>query len=265
MNRIYYNQGDKRWSNYPYPSNLYPKATIRSSGCAPTAAAMVISSFVKTVYPNEMADLFKKNGFRAATGTDSNAFNWIAKQYGLEMKKTVYIADAIECLKRGGMVVALCKAGSLFSTGGHFIVLSEIRGDNLVVFDPYLYSGKFNNGNRRCVTVKGNEAIVSVDNFKKYCNYTLFCYEAPYKEEPSKYSAGDIVEVHIPIILTGAKEGSDVLVETNGYQYWVNETVIQDNKIVARATVCYGTKDKCIIQIFTRQFWCDNEYIVKKL
>ena len=118
MNRIYYNQADKRWANYPYPSKTYPKATVKSSGCGPTSAAMIISSFIKTIYPNEMAKLFLDNGLRADTGTSHEAFPWIAKKYDLKMKKTIYIADAVECLKRGGMCIAYCKAGGLFSTGG---------------------------------------------------------------------------------------------------------------------------------------------------
>lgn len=265
MNRIYYNQADKRWANYPYPSRVYPNATVKSSGCGPTSAAMIISSFLKTIYPNEMAKLFLDNGLRADTGTSHEAFSWIAKKYNLKMKKTVYIADAVEYLKKGGMCIAYCKAGGLFSTGGHIIVLSELRGENLVVFDPYLYANKFKSGNRKCVSVQGNECIVSVNNFKKYCDYTLYCYEAPIIPKPSKYQPGEAVEVHIPVIFTGATEGDDVLVDTNGYQYWVHKSVIKDGQIIARATIAYASGTSYLIQIFNRQFWCDEKYIVKKL
>ena len=57
MNRIYFSQADKRWANHPYPSSKYPKATIKSGGCGATSAAMIISSFVKTIYPNQMGDI----------------------------------------------------------------------------------------------------------------------------------------------------------------------------------------------------------------
>ena len=167
-NKVYYSQADSRWANYPYPSKVYPKATIKSSGCGPTSASMIISSMVTIIYPNEMAKLFLDNGLRASTGTDPKAFEWIAKKYDLKVQKTIYINNAVECLKNGGMVVAYCKAGGLFSTGGHIIVLAGIEGNNLIVYDPYLYKNKFNSGNRKCVTVKGNECIVSVANFKKY-------------------------------------------------------------------------------------------------
>lgn len=265
MNRVYYNQADKRWANHPYTSKNHPSATVKSGGCGATSAAMIVSSLRQTIYPNQMADLFKTNGLRALEGTDQKAFEWIAKKYDLKVKKTLYIADAVECLKRGGMCVAYCKANSLFSTGGHIIVLSEIRGNNLVVYDPYLYNNKFKSGKRTCVKVNGVEAIVSVDNFKKNCNYTLYCYESTAIEQVSRYKAGQAVEVHIPIVLTGAKENDDVMVDSNGYQFWVHKTVIKNGQIIARATICFASGNKYIIQIFNRQFWCDEKYIVKKL
>lgn len=177
MNKVYYSQADSRWANHPYPSSKFPKATIKSGGCGPTSASMIISSMVKKIYPNEMGDIFIKNGLRASTGTNPKAFEWIAKKYKLLMNKSIYINDGVQCLKEGGMCVAYCKAGGLFSTGGHIIVLAGIEGDNLIVYDPYLYKNKFNSGNRKCVKVRGNEAIVSISNFKKYCDYTLYCYK----------------------------------------------------------------------------------------
>ena len=189
MNKVYYSQADSRWANHPYPSNRFPKATIKSGGCGATSGAMIISSMVKTIYPDEMGDIFRKNGLRASNGTDPKAFEWIAEKYNLKVQRTIYINNAVECLKKGGMVVAYCKSGGLFSNGGHIIVLADIQGNNLIVYDPYLYKNKFNSGNRKCVKVEGNKAIVSVTNFKKYCDYTLYCYE---KEKP------DIIyEAHI--------------------------------------------------------------------
>ena len=47
--KVYYNQADSRWANHPYPSRELPKATIKSGGCGPTCAAMVVSSFKETI------------------------------------------------------------------------------------------------------------------------------------------------------------------------------------------------------------------------
>lgn len=268
MNKIYFSQSDKRWANHPYPSSGHPNATIKSGGCGATSGAMIVSSFVKAIYPNQMGDIFRANGLRVAEGTSPSAFPWLAKKYGLKEKTTVYIADAVECLKRGGMVVAYCRAGGLFSTGGHIIVLADIRGNNLVVYDPYLYNGKFKNGNRKCVKVNGIEAVVSVDNFKKYNNYTLYCYEAPIEPKPSKYSGA--IEIDVPIARTGAREGQDILVDdmkgTPNSQYWINDTVVNEqNHIHARATICYSAGKKYMVQVFNRQFWIEEGNIVKQL
>lgn len=275
MNKIYYNQADKRWASYPYTSKAHPYATIKSGGCGPTCAAMIVSSMVRTIYPNEMGDLFKKNGYRGQEGTDSRAFYWVANTCGIKMTKTVYINDAVKCLKNGGMVIAhLYNSNkSLFSTGGHYIVLADTKGLDLICYDPYLYSGKFSSGKRKKVKVKGNEAIVSIFNFKLYNDYNLYCFEAP-KNIPSKYKPGDIVEIKIPIEITGAKAtsqigGNDILVDDKKNkpysQYWVHESVIKDKNIIARAVICNARGKEYMLQVFNRQFWTDEENIVKVL
>ena len=67
----------------------------------------------------------------------------------------------------------------LFTTGGHFIVLTGINGDTITVYDPYLYSGKFETSTRRGkVIVSGNTVYCSVENFKNYANAKgFFCYQ----------------------------------------------------------------------------------------
>lgn len=86
-----------------------------------------------------------------------------------------------------------------------------------------------------------------------------------YQISENKYKQGDVIEVHIPVQLTGANEGENVLVDTNGYQYWVHRSVIKDGQIIARATIAYVEPTRCLIQIFDKQFWCENRYIIKKL
>ena len=270
MDKIYYSQADKRWANHPYPSNLYPKATIKSGGCGPTSAAMIVSTLRDTIYPNQMGDLFRSNGLRAATGTSPNAFTWIANKFNLQVKRSVYINDAVECLKRGGIVVAYCKAGGLFSTGGHIIVLADITGvlkNTLVVYDPYLYAGKFNSGIRKkCVSVKGTNCYVSVANFKRYCDYTLYLYEPT-----SKYKVGQYVEINMDVLNTGSYADENMLVEyvrKNGKpreQFWVHASLVKNNKLIARAQICYTQGHRYIVQVFDKQFWVDEDDITKVL
>lgn len=67
----------------------------------------------------------------------------------------------------------------LFTTGGHFIVIVGIEGDTLKIYDPYLYSGKFDTSTRRGkVTVSENTVYCSIDNFRNYANYKgFFAYQ----------------------------------------------------------------------------------------
>lgn len=62
---------------------------------------------------------------------------------------------------------------------GHYIVIYAADNDTLKIYDPYLYSGKFETSTRRRkVTVSGNTVYCSIDNFKKYANYKqFFCYK----------------------------------------------------------------------------------------
>lgn len=187
MSRVYYNQADSRWANYPYPSKELPKATIKSGGCGPTSCAMIVSSLKNIVTPVDMARLFLDNGLRANGGTSSKAFNWISNKFGIDMIETTNVDKAIDTLCSGGMCIAHCKAGGVFSTGGHYIVLAYMKNSNTIcVFDPYLYKNKFNTSSRKGkVTVNGNDVYVTIDNFKKYSNCTrLFCYR-PEQEDYS--------------------------------------------------------------------------------
>ena len=180
MSRVYFSQADSRWANYPYTSKAHPNATIKTSGCGPTSGAMVVSSLVRTAYPNEIAQLFKDNGYRAEEGTALSAFPFLARQFGLKCSQTRIINEAVNCLHRGGMVIASCNAG-LFSTGGHIIVLAYMKDDTTItVYDPYLYKGKFDTSSRKGkVTVEGNNVYCNMGVFNTYANCQMYyCYES---------------------------------------------------------------------------------------
>ena len=184
---VYYNQADPRWANYPYTSSAHPSATLKTSGCGPTSGAMVISSLVYSILPNTMADLFKNNGFRVSEGTRLDAFIWLANNYNLKVQKTTNLDDAVNCMHRGGMAVASCREGGLFSTEGHIVVLAKMKdADTIVVYDPYLYDGKFNTSSRKGkATVKGNEVYCSMINFINYAKcQAYFCYEKKKEIKP---------------------------------------------------------------------------------
>ena len=272
MSRVYYNQADSRWAKHPYPSKTHPSATIKSGGCGPTCSAMIVSNFLKAVYPNEMGDLFRANGYRGNEGTDPRAFYWIANKYAIPMKKSIYINDAVECLRRGGMVIAHMynPKKSLFSTGGHYIVLAGIEGNTLIVYDPYLYSGKFSSGKRRKVTVKGVECRISVFNFKLYNDYNLYCYEKP--KARYKYNIGDAVETCFQVRVIGDADETHYKVESNGYPFELHKTMVKNlnpdriGNVIERGTIFAIVNDDTYgIEILDRQFLIKEYYIAKKL
>ena len=175
----YYSQIDSRWKNHVYTAIGDNSQTIGTSGCGPTSAAMIVTAIKGTITPDEMGDLFVQYGYRSAnSGTYWSAFRWVADVFDIEYQETTNIDTAIELLKNNNYVVCSV-ANGLFTSGGHFIVLTEINGDTITVYDPYLYAGKFDTSTRRGkATVEGNKVYVSVDNFKKYANFRgAFAYK----------------------------------------------------------------------------------------
>lgn len=173
---VYYSQVDSRWKNHMYSAIGDPSQTIGISGCGPTSAAMVVSSIKGSINPAEMGDLYVKYGYRTSNnGTYFSAMKWTADYFDIPFKRVYNWSDAQNLLKNGYYVVVSCNEG-LFTYGGHFIVIIGIDGNTLAIYDPYLYSGKFDTYDRRPanVRVSGNTAYVSVSNFKKYANATNY-------------------------------------------------------------------------------------------
>lgn len=191
----YYSQADSRWANMPYTSIGDSSQTMKSSGCGPTVAAMVVSSSIGAILPSTMAHLFVSNGYRtAANGTAWSAFPFIADYFGFDnYAYTTNLNTALNFLRNGYFVIVSCGNG-LFTTNGHYIVLVGIDGNTLSIFDPYMYYGKFDTPSRRGkVTVSGHTIYCSIDNFEQYANYRAFwCYSNDHGEGNSHISSGTI-------------------------------------------------------------------------
>ena len=174
----YISQIDNRWRYYPYTLTGNSSQTIGSSGCGVASAAMIIDSIKGYVDIRTLADVFVENGYRSANnGTYWSAYRAVADEFDIDYAETSYLDRAIELLQSDYYIIASCGNG-LFTTGGHYIVIYGIEGNTLKIYDPYLYSGKFETSTRRGkVTVSGNTVYCSVDNFRNYANYKqFFCY-----------------------------------------------------------------------------------------
>ena len=186
----YYSQIDSRWRYNMYSSIGDTSQNIGTSGCGPTSAAMIVTAIKGAITPDIMADLFVKYGYRSSnSGTYWSAFRAIADEFNIEYQETSDIDTMINLLRNNHYVVASVGNG-LFTTGGHFIVLTGVEGDIIKIYDPYLYSGKFDTSTRRGkVTVSGNTVYCSIDNFKNYANskgFFVYTYENKPKENNSK-------------------------------------------------------------------------------
>ncbi len=88
----------------------------------------------------------------------------------------------------------------------------------------------------------------------------------------NEFTFGQDIEIHVPIVPTGAKEGELVQVESGtvqnekgSKQYWIHNSVIKDGQIIARAKVCFIEGNRIMVQIFNNQFWINTENVAKKL
>lgn len=181
----YYSQADSRWASVMYSSIGDSSQTMKSSACGPTSAAIVVSSSKGAILPTTMANLAVANGYRTSNnGTAWVYFPFVADYFDFnEYYTTSSFNTAMEYLKTdkdkdgNADYYIVCSCGSgLFTSGGHYIALVANNGGTITVYDPYLYSGKFNTASRRNagVVVSGNSAFVSESSFKNYANYRYF-------------------------------------------------------------------------------------------
>lgn len=175
----YISQIDSRWKNHSYTVTGSKNQTIGTSGCGVATAAMIIDSIVGNVSVTELADIFVKYGYRSPNnGTYWSANRAIADEFNIEYQETSNFSVMLEKLKNNNYIIASVGNG-LFTTGGHYIMIYGMDGNNLKIYDPYLYAGKFDTSTRRGKAyVNGNSVFCSVDNFKNYANYKrFFCYK----------------------------------------------------------------------------------------
>ncbi len=174
MAKVYYNQMDSKWSNHPYPSANHPSATVGTSGCGTTCAAMVVSSCKEIIKPDIMSDISMENGYRGLEGTSDGLFSYVSNRWGIEMKTLHSSFEAHQACKEGYFVVICCGAG-LWTTGGHYILAVGANDTEIEIYDPYLYNGKFNQlGRQGKVRLEGVSAWVEINTFKANSNAQRF-------------------------------------------------------------------------------------------
>ena len=128
---VYYNQ-------YDYGNASYGDDTISNSGCGPTCAAMILSTFLdEEVTPQMACDFSAVNGHLVVGGTEDAFFDDIINEYGVSYTKEEQTEEnIISSLEDGNLIIAHV-GPSEFTKSGHFIVLSGLdENGNVIVADP---------------------------------------------------------------------------------------------------------------------------------
>lgn len=123
-----------------YPDTPYGRYgdTVASDGCGITSLAMVLSYLLdEEILPDELAEKYGK--YCTGNGSTWELFPDSAEDFGVTIEKQAFSwSDVVKALKNGRVVIANAKGGSIFTSGGHFIVLDGITEDGkILVKDPY--------------------------------------------------------------------------------------------------------------------------------
>lgn len=128
-----FRQYDPRWGNNSYGCN---GSTIRSAGCGPTAAAMVLRYYGIETDPPSLARFSLQNGYRICnSGTAWSFFAAVAKQNNLNYKSNLSQNSIIKSLQNNQPVI-LSMQDSIFTSKGHYIVVTGIRDGQFLINDP---------------------------------------------------------------------------------------------------------------------------------
>lgn len=121
---INYKQNDPKWGKIIYSkTGKATGQTIANSGCCPTSVASVLYTLKdKKITPVEMAKLAVEKGYRRQSGgTDGKFIEYACLKYGcravIETSNPVLFKH---CLDKGGFVICAFKAGSWWTSVGHY-------------------------------------------------------------------------------------------------------------------------------------------------
>lgn len=147
---ISYLQTDAKWKNADY-SAPGEKTTIGASGCGPTAAAMVVASWVdKKETPVEACAWALQKGYKAVkNGTYHSFFKPYGAAHGLTITQitggsvqsmsaanaAAMHEKALAAIKNGDLVICLMGKGN-WTSSGHYILWYDYDGANVYINDP---------------------------------------------------------------------------------------------------------------------------------
>lgn len=119
-------------TDYPYAK--FGDGTIATSGCSMTCLAMIATYMTDHEYtPDQLVYHFGKYG-----STNVDRLEYAAEQLGLPFEKNFDWRVTQRALEEGKVAIVMENERSPFTTGQHFIVLSGLTDDGLVIIkDPF--------------------------------------------------------------------------------------------------------------------------------
>lgn len=195
----------------------------------------------------------KKMDIEYHGGTSDGLYPYVANRWGLEYKQLSSSYETLEYVKKGWMVVIACGEG-LWTTGGHFILAVGYRNnDEICIYDPYLYAGKFDRyGRQGKVSLEGTSAYVQIDTFKAYSNAQRFhafnvngIEPTPTPEPPEETKVAWVNTQSLNLNVRNAPNGDVIGSLPKGTQVLVYEVQgdwarIGNNKWVANSYLTYS-------------------------
>ena len=117
-----------------YPYIKFGDGTIATSGCSMTSLAMIATYMTDHEYtPDQLVYHFGKYG-----KTHVERLEYAAQQLGLPFEKNFDWRTTQKALQEGKVAIVMENDRSPFTAGQHFIVLSGLTDDGLVIVkDPY--------------------------------------------------------------------------------------------------------------------------------
>lgn len=126
-------QWDSRWGYLNYGDEM-----ISIDGCGPTCLSMVYCGLTKDYEKNPywMSKFSEENGFYLDGATKWNFMTEGAMKLGLEVKEIPLNEECIlDNLKVGNPIICIMGPG-VFTSKGHFIVLTGVENGKIIVHDP---------------------------------------------------------------------------------------------------------------------------------
>lgn len=145
-----------RYYQNDYATVPYGSKSIATSGCGPTAFAMVATHLTgTTITPADAIKWCGNTYYVKGAGTSWSYFNAAAKHFGLPggVKQTNSMQEVQQALQSGKLVISSQSEG-LFTSGGHYILLTKMVDGKIYVNDPNKNNAIGKGYNNRAFTVE---------------------------------------------------------------------------------------------------------------